>query len=57
MFDMDEFMQPSTRVFTVSRKPGVSEYKTMAKITGLGIILIGIIAFFVKLILEGFVKI
>ncbi|HIH10109.1 MAG TPA: protein translocase SEC61 complex subunit gamma [Candidatus Diapherotrites archaeon] len=57
MFDMDEFMQSSTRVFTVSRKPGVSEYKTMAKITGLGIILIGIIAFFVKLILEGFVKI
>ena len=57
MFDINEFIQSSVRIFTVSRKPGVSEYKTIAQITGIGILLIGFIGFVVKLILEGLVKI
>lgn len=57
MFNFDEFVQSSTRIFNVSRKPGMNEYKVMAKVTGLGIVLIGVIGFIVKLVLEGFLRI
>ncbi len=53
MFKMDEFIQSSLRIFNVARKPGSSEYRTIAKITGFGIILIGVIGFVVKLLLKG----
>ncbi|MBI4210339.1 MAG: protein translocase SEC61 complex subunit gamma [Candidatus Diapherotrites archaeon] len=53
MFNWNEFVQSSTRIFTVSRKPGNNEYKVMAQVTGLGIIVIGIIGFFVKIVLVG----
>ncbi|MCR4336149.1 MAG: protein translocase SEC61 complex subunit gamma [archaeon] len=57
MVDIAGFIQSSTRIFNVSRKPNMQEYRIMAQITGLGIILIGVIGFFVKLILEGIIKI
>lgn len=57
MFNLGEFIQSSTRIFTVSRKPGAKEFEVMAKVTGLGIVLIGVIGFFVKLLLEGVLKI
>ncbi|HLC79578.1 MAG TPA: protein translocase SEC61 complex subunit gamma [archaeon] len=57
MFNLNEFIQSSIRIFTVSRKPGTKEFEVMAKVTGIGIILIGVIGFAVKLILEGFLKI
>ncbi|MAG18102.1 MAG: protein translocase SEC61 complex subunit gamma [Candidatus Diapherotrites archaeon] len=56
MVDVDAFIQSSTRIFNVSRKPDMQEYRVMSQITGLGIILIGVIGFFVKLILEGFIQ-
>ncbi|MBU0661842.1 MAG: protein translocase SEC61 complex subunit gamma [Candidatus Diapherotrites archaeon] len=45
MFDIGGFINSSKRIFTVSKKPDWREYQTMAKITGLGIILIAIIGF------------
>ncbi len=56
MFDWGEFVQSSVRIFNVSRKPGWAEYKVIAKVTGIGIILIGIIGFLVKLVLDGVIK-
>ncbi|MFH1391572.1 MAG: protein translocase SEC61 complex subunit gamma [Candidatus Diapherotrites archaeon] len=56
MVDIEAFIQSSTRIFNVSRKPDMQEYKVMAQITGLGIIIIGVIGFFVKLILEGIIR-
>ncbi|HZX20482.1 MAG TPA: protein translocase SEC61 complex subunit gamma [archaeon] len=56
MVDIQAFIQSSLRIFNVSRKPAWAEYRVMAQITGLGIIIIGIIGFFVKLILEGILK-
>lgn len=44
------FLESSNRIFTVSRKPDRKEYNIMAKITGLGIILIGVIGFIVVFI-------
>ncbi|HLC92355.1 MAG TPA: protein translocase SEC61 complex subunit gamma [archaeon] len=55
-FDWGEFVQSSTRIFNVSRKPNWTEYKVIAKVTGIGIILIGVIGFTVKLLMEGFLR-
>ena len=40
----------SKRIFRVSRKPSKEEYKRMALIIGIGIIVIGIIGFVIQLI-------
>lgn len=41
------FLTASRRIFTVSKKPDAEEYRQMLKVTGLGIILLGIIGFIV----------
>ena len=53
---IQSFFSSSKRIFNVSRKPDKREYSTMAKITGLGILLIGFIGFMVKLIVDGFLR-
>jgi protein transport protein SEC61 subunit gamma-like protein len=40
-----DFLKQCQRVIKVSRKPGKKEYFNFAKVTGLGIILIGVIGF------------
>ncbi len=44
------FVSDSKRIFIVSRKPAKDEYKKMAIIIGIGIIVIGVIGFFIHLI-------
>ena len=44
------FVESSRRIFTVSRKPDKKEYNVMVKITGIGIILIGVIGFIMALV-------
>jgi len=44
------FISDAKRIFTVSKKPTMEEYKRMVAIVGLGIVVIGIIAFIVYLI-------
>jgi len=56
MVDIDSFVQSSMRIFNVSRKPDMQEYRVMAQITGLGIIIIGVVGFLVKLLMEGLIK-
>jgi len=48
------FIASTKRILTVSRKPDANEFTTMAKITGLGIILIAVIGFIVTLIFKAF---
>jgi protein transport protein SEC61 subunit gamma-like protein len=45
-----EFLQNCKRLFQVARKPDQEEYLRVAKITGLGIILIGGLGFLIMLI-------
>ncbi|AEC51727.1 preprotein translocase subunit SecE [Pyrococcus sp. NA2] len=45
-----DFLKESKRVFLVTKKPGWEEYKKAAKITGLGIILIGLIGMLIRII-------
>ncbi|MBU2477084.1 protein translocase SEC61 complex subunit gamma [Candidatus Micrarchaeota archaeon] len=50
MFDVGKFLNSTKRIFTVSKKPDMSEYKIMSQVTGIGIIIIGAIAFVIMLI-------
>lgn len=45
MFNFGKFWESTRRIFTVAKKPDMDEFKVMSKVTGLGIILIGIIGF------------
>ncbi|MEW6222662.1 MAG: protein translocase SEC61 complex subunit gamma [Candidatus Hadarchaeota archaeon] len=47
---MKEFLQNCKRMFRIARKPGEDEYFKVAKITGLGILLIGFLGFAVMLV-------
>jgi len=47
---MGEFIQNCKRMFQVARKPDRDEYLQVAKITGLGIIWIGILGYIIMLI-------
>tara|TARA_Y100000034_G_scaffold106869_1_gene135891 strand:- start:1069 stop:1248 length:180 start_codon:yes stop_codon:yes gene_type:complete len=42
------------RVLRVTRKPGSFEYKTIVKVSGLGMAIIGLIGFFVSMIKQVF---
>jgi len=46
----DKFAKESKRVLRVARKPDGEEYTNFAKVTGIGIILIGLIGFIIVLI-------
>jgi len=44
------FLSESKRVLLVTRKPGMKEFKLAVKITGLGMILIGLIGMLIRII-------
>jgi len=44
------FLSQCKRVFLVSSKPGKEEYKVSVKVTGIGILIIGIIGFIIFLL-------
>ena len=47
---LDKFVKDSKRVLKVSRKPDTQEYLEFAKITAIGILIIGVIGFIITLI-------
>jgi protein transport protein SEC61 subunit gamma-like protein len=47
---MRRFLSNCKRVLRIARKPDKSEYLQVAKITGLGILLIGFIGFLIMLV-------
>ncbi len=44
------FVASSKRIFVISKKPNWQEFQTMAKVTGIGILVIAAIAYAVYLI-------
>lgn len=44
------FVRECVRVFKITKKPTKEEYKTISKVAGLGILIIGLIGFLVHLI-------
>ena len=47
---ISSFLKQCERVLRVSKKPDMDEYKTVAKVTGIGILIIGVIGFIVSLL-------
>jgi len=45
-----EFFHECRRVLRVARKPDRSEYMTVSKVTGLGILLIGFVGFVIMVV-------
>ena len=46
---LTNFLADAKRIFTVSKKPTMEEYKRMAMVVALGIVIIGVIGFIVYL--------
>jgi protein transport protein SEC61 subunit gamma-like protein len=44
------FIKECVRVFKITKKPTKEEYKTISKVSGLGILIIGLIGFLVHLV-------
>ena len=47
---LQEFFHECKRVWRVARKPDKSEYLTIAKVTGLGILLVGFVGFIIMIV-------
>lgn len=45
-----EFVQESKRVFRITKKPDKVEFKTVVKVSGLGILAIGLIGFILHML-------
>ena len=51
-----KFYGECVRVLTVTKKPDSAEYKTVVKVSGLGIVIIGLIGFIVTMIRQLVLK-
>ena len=49
------FIEDAKRIFTISKKPTKEEFLAMLKVVGLGIVIIGIIGYFISLLFFGLV--
>ena len=49
-FKLREFIRECARVLRVTKKPGSVEFKTVVKVSGLGMILIGFIGFMIQIV-------
>lgn len=47
---LKRFVRESVRVLKITKKPTKEEFKTISKVSGLGILIIGLIGFIVHLI-------
>jgi len=48
------FFDNSKRIFLVARKPTWKEFWNLAKVVGLGIVIVGLLGFFISLIMFAF---
>ncbi|MBI1972697.1 protein translocase SEC61 complex subunit gamma [Candidatus Woesearchaeota archaeon] len=48
------FIQECSRVFRITRKPSGEEFKIIVKVSGIGILIIGLIGFVVHILWEMF---
>ncbi len=47
---IDKFVKDSKRVLKVSRKPDAQEYRELAKVSAIGVVIIGVIGFVIVLL-------
>ncbi len=51
---LKSFMYECIRVFKVTKKPGPDEFKVIVKVSGIGILLIGLIGFLIQIMWQVF---
>ncbi|MBD3252489.1 protein translocase SEC61 complex subunit gamma [Candidatus Pacearchaeota archaeon] len=51
MFNFKSFFKKCTRVWHLLRKPGKDEFTTIAKVSAIGLLLVGVIGFAISLIM------
>ena len=54
MSKLKNFIKECRRVWTVTKKPTKEEYSSIVKVTGLGILAIGLLGFIINLISKSF---
>lgn len=47
---VNKFVKDSKRVLKVSRKPDAQEYKELAKVSAIGVVIIGVVGFVIVLL-------
>lgn len=53
MSKFKEFIKECKRVWTITKKPNKEEFLSVVKITGIGILAIGLIGFLINLIIKS----
>jgi len=53
---LKRFFKETVRVVRITKKPGMTEYKSLIKVTGIGISIIGVIGFVIFLLKYLFIK-
>ncbi len=56
MFSLKSFAKQSIRVWRLLKKPSTKEFTTIAKVSAIGLTLVGLIGFIIALLM-GFIKI
>ncbi len=54
MSRIKSFFKECIRVFKVTKKPSMDEFKVIVKVSGIGILIIGIIGFFIQVLWQMF---
>ncbi len=49
-YKIKSFIQESLRVLKVTKKPDAIEFKTIVKVSGIGILIIGLIGFVIQMV-------
>ena len=49
-YKMKSFLQEAIRVLRVTKKPNAAEFKTTLKVSGLGILIIGLLGFLIQMV-------
>jgi protein transport protein SEC61 subunit gamma and related proteins len=52
MSKFSEFLKASKRILLISKKPSSKEYWIMVKIVGIGIVVIGVLGYLIRLIMN-----
>ncbi len=53
-FNLKSFFQECVRVFKITKKPSMEEFKVIVKVSGIGILIIGLIGFFIQIVWQVF---
>ena len=56
LYKLKEFIRECKRVLRVTKKPTKEEFKTIVKVSAIGILLIGLIGFIIQFMKQVFVR-